>query len=154
MNRKLIAGLSVMLVALSVSSASWAYGGRGGHCGKSFGGGGLKEMFFFKAHKVLQMEKELGLSAEQVEAVKSLKLDTKKSLIRSGAELDILKIDLYSQLKKDAADTASVEKLIDQKYEIKKAKAKLIAGSYAKLKSSLTDKQWEAFKSSFHAPKS
>lgn len=152
MNKKIIAGLSVLLVAFSVSSAAFA-GGRGGHCGKSFDGDGLKEMFFFKAHKVLQLEKELGLSSEQAATIKSLKVETTKGLIRSGADLEIIKIDLYSQLKKDAADTAAVEKLIDQKYEIKKAKEKLVAGSYAKLKAALTDKQWETFKASFHAPK-
>ncbi len=152
MNKKLIAGLSVLLVVLGASTDAFAYGG-GHHGGRMGGGNELSGMFFFKAHKVLEMKKELGLSAEQVEAVRNLKLDVKKALIRHRANIDILNIDLYSQLKNDTKNTAVITKLIDEKFEIQKSEAMFLTESYVKLNGTLNDKQLETLKSLFEARK-
>lgn len=149
MNKKLIAGLSAILLTLSVSGAAFAGHGSGyGKSGRGWGGD-LETMFFFKAHKILEMKQELGLSAEQVDTIKNLKVEVKKELINSKADIEIIEVDLYSQLKNNAKDVETVNKLIDAKYDAKKNKAKVVTAAYAKLTQTLSDKQWETLKSSF-----
>ena len=51
---------------------------------------GLDSIFFYKAHKILKQRDALGLSDEQVGAIKTLKRNVKKELIRQQAEIDTL----------------------------------------------------------------
>lgn len=152
MNKKLTAGFGVLALALSVSTAAFAHGAGfhgGGMHSKMCGKDPLAGMFFMKAHKVLELKKELSLTGAQVDSIKSLKLDVKKALIRQTADIEILNIDLFTQLKNDTKDSASIDKLIDEKYEVEKSQAKLLSGSYAKLTGILNDKQLETLKISF-----
>jgi len=106
----------------------------------------LKEKFFHKAHFILVHQKSLGLTEEEIASVKALKMDVKKYLIRQGAEIDLVKTDIKSLLWTKTIDTGAIHGLIDQKYELKKAKAKYLVDAYAKLKGMLTDEQYEKLK--------
>jgi len=70
-----------------------------------------------------------------------------KDLIKKKADIDIIKVDARSLLYEDEIDLKAVNALIDQKYDIKKAKAKKIAESYAQLKKILSKEQLDKMKS-------
>jgi Spy/CpxP family protein refolding chaperone len=101
----------------------------------------LKAKFFHKVHMAVNNQEELGLTDEQYEKIKTLKTETKKDLIRREAEIDIIGIDIKCKLQEDTIDTKSINKLIDQKYELKKAKSKALVSALATFKNILTEDQ-------------
>lgn len=135
------------------------FGGRGGNkgCfvghsrGKDFGWRGHKRSdiagsFFRKAGFLMREKESIGLSEDQVQAIRNLKLETVKSLIRNKADIKILDLDIHSQLHQDKPDVASIQKLIDSKYEAKKAFDKSMVDALVKLQAVPNDKQQEALK--------
>ena len=130
---------AVLIAVLFLTSAVYAFHpvkSEGGHGKESFG-----EKFSLKAHLILKNAEELGLSDEQVEEVKALMLKNEKDNVMKEAEIDVLALELKSKMWSDEIDTAAVNKLIDQKYDLKKAKTKDSVEAYAELKSILTDEQ-------------
>jgi Spy/CpxP family protein refolding chaperone len=101
----------------------------------------LQTKFFHKVHMAINNQEELAITDEQYEKIKTLKMETKKDLIRRDAEIDIITIDIKSKLQEDTIDTKSINKLIDQKYELKKAKSKALVNAFAAFKNILTDDQ-------------
>jgi len=132
-----------ILVALTPSGQSWASHGSGSNYHSK---AGLEEKFFHKAHMILWNKDELGLSEEQTDQIAALKREAKKDIIRKSAEIDILKIDIRSKLYDNPVDVTAIHALIDQKYEIKKAKSKALVNALAKLKASLNEAQWKQLK--------
>jgi len=103
--------------------------------------GELAGKFFHKAHFFYMNQEALGLSEEQAEAIKTLKMSVKKELIRKGAEIDLLKVDIKSLLWSPKIDTKAINELIDVKYELKKEQAKFLVAKIAEIKAILTDEQ-------------
>ena len=103
-------------------------------------------MVLMKAATICKNKSELGLTDEQVEQIKALKIAAKKNLISTQAEIDIVKIDLQAEMWKDTIDTEAVNKLIDKKYELQKETAKSTVGAYAKIKNILTADQQKQLK--------
>ena len=81
------------------------------------------------------------LTDEQIKKVKALKLDTKKDLIMTNAEIDVLALEIKAEMWMDSIDLDSIDKLIDKKYDLKKGKTKSLVASYAALKNILTKGQ-------------
>ena len=109
-------------------------------------GYGLDKKFVKKVRLALKNQEELGLSDEQYEKLKTLKMNTKKDLIKRDAEIDIIKVDIEGSLCEDPIDKKSINKLIDKKYELKKAKAKALVDAYATFQTILTDDQKKKLK--------
>ncbi|MBI4398786.1 MAG: hypothetical protein HY586_06645 [Candidatus Omnitrophica bacterium] len=141
-NKMWAAGFLAVALATGIPS-SYAFHGS---YGERSGSEDLAGKFFYKACGVLSQREALGLSDEQVNTLKNLKLDIQKNLIRQGAEIKILELELVSKLHNTPIDTGAVNKLIDQKYDLKKAVNKELVNAYAKLKSTLTEEQWAKFK--------
>lgn len=146
---------AVMSLALPAVYANHGGGGKscpmsGGKCGMGGGGyqdgGGLDQMFFMKAHFILANQEELELTDDKVAAIKALKIETKKSLIKQNADIAIACIDIQSALHQYPIDTAAVNTLVDQKYDLKKAQAKTLVDALAKLKGTLTQEQYDKLK--------
>jgi len=135
------AGALALAITVLSSVAYAGHGPREFRGGKDFGG-----MLFGKAHMILENRAELGLPDEKVEAVRNLMLETKKAMIKQKAEIEITDLDLKAKLIHDPADAKTVNTLIDQKYELKKAKAKILADALAKLSGVLTKEQNEKLK--------
>ena len=163
MNRNLtkLMFLGILTLALTVPSAQAAHG-KVGDCGKSCPFSKMKGMdkndgldgkFLYKAHFILENAEGLALSEKQQEDIKKLKMDTKKNLIRQDAEIEVLKIDIQQKLYEPVIDTNAVNQLIDQKYELKKAKAKSAVEAISKLKQSLSDEQSQKVKEMFKSKK-
>lgn len=109
-------------------------------------GHGLEKKVFHTFHLAMANEVELGLSEDQYEKIKTLKINTKKDLIIKRAEVDVLKIDIKAKLWEDTIDRKGINKLIDKKYELKKEKAKALVDAYAQFKKILTEDQKKMLK--------
>ena len=107
---------------------------------------GLDEKFTKKAHMVIANQEELGLSDEQVDQITQLKISLMKSIIEQNAAIEILAIDIQSELYKDTIDLDKVNALIDKKYELKKQKTKDTVAAMAEFKNVLTDEQCKSLK--------
>ncbi len=138
MNRRVLVVLFVaaFLISAIFVTSSYADGKKSDMCKK----------FYKKAMFLLTNEDELELSAQQVEKIKNLKHETKKELILLDAKIDVLAVDIKALLWADAIDVNAINKLIDQKYDLKKQKAKLLVSSYASLKGVLTSEQMDKAK--------
>ena len=101
----------------------------------------LQDKLFRRAHKLLMHQEELGLTEDQVDQIKNLKVDVSKYCIRRDAEIEIAALDIRHKLHDDVIDTEAIDMLIDQKYTLKKDKAKYVVGALGKLKGLLTEDQ-------------
>jgi hypothetical protein len=154
MDRKFVRGLCVavaLVLCLAMTAAYAAHKEKSGkqcyYKGKSGKhGGDLESKFYKKAYLVYSNQDELGLSDEQAKKIKSLKMETKKDLIRKKAEIEILGLDIKSMLWEDVVNAEEINKLIDKKYELKKEKAKALVAAYATLKISLSEAQRDKLK--------
>ena len=104
-----------------------------------------------KAKMILKNQEELGLSGKQVDQIKELKLNLKKELIKQNAEIALLHVDAEAQIYQDVIDPQAVNKIVEQKYEIKKNKAKYLVTTLAELKTILNDKQKDKLKELYKA---
>jgi len=141
--------LVALLVAVSLPGAVQAAGygcAKGGHGYKKGKHKGFEMEIFHKAHFILKNQEELGLSEEQVERIKGLKIEVKKELIKRRAEIEILAVDIKAKMHEGEIDIKAVNKLIDKKYELKKEKAKYLIKTYVELKSILTEEQKQSLK--------
>ena len=136
--------IAVLVLSLSATQlyAGGYYKGRGG-CYKK----GMADKIYRKAGMMYAYQEEIGLSDEQVEKIKVLKMNTKKDLIRRKAEIDVISVDIKSELWEDTIDVDAINTLIDKKYELKKEKAKSLVRAYAELKGILTEEQMDKLKS-------
>jgi Spy/CpxP family protein refolding chaperone len=81
--------------------------GCGGYCGGMMSGGEHPGMF-------LGMEKELGLSDEQVSKLKDMRMKREKQAIQDRAELDIMELELRDLMSEDEIDLKAVDGKIDK----------------------------------------
>ena len=102
---------------------------------------------FFKTVKMIHHnQEELNVNDIQLNQIRELTLALKKDVIRKKADMEIIAVDIRSLLYKDEIDVDAVYKLIDQKYEIKKAKMKKVVKSFSEMKIILTKEQREKLK--------
>jgi Spy/CpxP family protein refolding chaperone len=113
-------------------------------------GHGLEKKILHKLHLVIANRDELNLSDTQVAKSKELKIKLKKDLISRKAEIDLIGVDIKCELWDDVIDKKAISNLIDQKYELKKAKAKSLVEALVKLKSILTEEQEKKLKDIRH----
>lgn len=140
------AAVVLLSIVISLSNAN-AYGGRSkGGCGGGYGGS-FEGMFFKKAHFILENEEAIGLSVEKAAAVKALKLETKKALIKQNAEIEVVSLDIQKELHTYPVNAEALGKLVDQKYDLKKAEAKGLVEAIAQLKGTLSKDQYEKLRS-------
>jgi hypothetical protein len=93
------------------------------------------------AHAIFENHVELGFSEENLHKVKDLKINTKKSLIRSTAEIDIIAVDIMAKMWEDSPDMAEINKLIDKKFTLKKESMKELLSAFLSLKKMLSKEQ-------------
>lgn len=143
-------GLGVFFMVMAISAVA-AHAGHGFKSGHKFGPGEGKsdecgKMFFMKAHFIEENQARLGLAADKIEAIKNLKLETQKMMVKQDAEIKVADLDIKSKLHDFPIDVEAVNKLVDQKYELKKAEEKNLVEALAKLKSSLSKDQYDKLK--------
>jgi len=109
-------------------------------------GCGLDKRIFWKIHCIMTHQDLLNLSEDQVARINQLKISTKKDLIERDAEIDLVRVDMKSKLCEARIDTKGLGKLIDRKYDLKKAKAKALVGAHAELNNVLSVEQHKQLK--------
>ena len=145
MTKKLLAILVALIMVVGLAGQA-AYAG-GHYKDKSSYGSkdddklDLGEKFCKKVKMVMKYRKELDLTKDQEEKIKKLKFDTKKAQIKRCAEIDVKKVEIHAEMWMDKMNTAKINELIEEKYDLKKEKAKAYVAAIAQLKSILTEKQ-------------
>ncbi len=135
----IVGGCAVFLVwAVCLTAAYADYGGD-----KTKRAGGLEQKFSMMAHCIVSQGEELGLSEEKTAAVKNLKLETKKQLIQQNAQIEIVALDLKAKLHEKPVNVQAVNALVEQSYDLQKAKDKALVEAIAKLDGMLTKDQTE-----------
>ena len=104
------------------------------------------EKFFHFAHSILENHEELGLTDVDVKKVRDLKIGTKKSMIRNRAEVELLMVDVISSLCQEKPEISEINKLIDKKFEIKKAGMKKLIAAFVGIKKLLSKEQMKQVK--------
>ena len=104
------------------------------------------EKFFHFAHSILENHEELGLTDVDVKKVRDLKIGTKKSMIRNRAEVELLMVDIISSLYQEKPEISEINKLIDKKFEIKKAGMKKLIAAFVGIKKLLSKEQMKQVK--------
>jgi Spy/CpxP family protein refolding chaperone len=130
--------LVVVLVCSFTSSQALAKG--------DYHQGGLEKKFFHKAHFILDHQEELGLSQDTVDQIKQLKMDTKRVVIRKGAEKEIAWLDVREAMHEYPVDEERLVNLVQAKYAVKQEMSAALASSYAQVKNMLTEDQYEKMK--------
>ncbi|MDP8299305.1 MAG: hypothetical protein P9L88_05335 [Candidatus Tantalella remota] len=133
--------LFLMCLIPQFAQADGGYKGGGGYHQK-----GLDSKILYKAKFMLKNQDELGLSAEQVKKIKEVKIAVKKDTVKRNAEIELIKIDIKAKMYDDKLDVAGIDKLIDKKYDLKKAKAKALVQTCSDMRDILTEDQMKEFK--------
>ncbi len=133
--RALLLALALAVSVIPNASYAFEHGEGKGHYRD------LEDKFFEKVHFLMTNREELGISDDQAGKVKALTLKVKKDMIKRGAEIEILALDLKTETGKDPVDMTAVNKLIDKKYDLKKEEAKSLAEACVTLKGILTKEQ-------------
>lgn len=103
---------------------------------------------FYTAHA-----KQIGLSKEQVEKIRNLRLEFNKNRVKESADVEALKMDIMAELRQDAPDQAKINSLIDKKYSIKREMAKAAVQALLEIKGTLSPEQKEKAKELFETGK-
>lgn len=145
MRKHLIVTITLVLAIGLMLSVSFAEKGSGPDR-ERYHKESIDEKLFKKVKMIYLYQDELNVNDKQLDQIKELKITLKKDLIKKKADIDIVQVDIRSLLYEDEVDVEAVNKLIDQKYEIKKTKVKKVVKSYAQLKKILTKEQIDKLK--------
>ena len=104
------------------------------------------EKFFHFAHSILENHEELGLTDVDVKKIRDLKIGTKKGLIRNTAEAELLMVDIISSLYQEKPELSAINRLVDKKFEIKKAGMKKLIAAFVGIKKLLSKEQMKQMK--------
>lgn len=107
---------------------------------------GGEDMFFHKAFFILSNSDEIGLSDEQIDNIKKIKMRVIKNTILREAEIDAVSLDLAGALQEENPDQKTVQNLLDKKYDMKKQKASEIIKGYMDMKNILSKDQTKKLK--------
>jgi len=148
-----------LFIAVFFSFAPLASANHGGKCPMSGKGGQcssgkheekspcpIVNKLMHTAHEALEHKKDLGLTADQVKSIWSIKMDAKKRMIRQMAEMQIMMIDMKSKLNAEPLDVEGLNAMIDRGSAGMASGAKETVSEYAKLLSLLTPEQLEKLK--------
>lgn len=91
-----------------------------------------------KAGFYLENAEAIGLSDDQVNQIKAIKLDAKKEMILGGAQMQVAMLEMESKLKSDTVDVEAFGQMIDKNLAEMGAGAKKMVQFYAALKQILT----------------
>jgi len=144
MKKTMLMILGALLVAGMIASPVLA---QSCGCGKK---GREKKCMGKKVIKKIKMiyenQEALKVSDAQLDKLKEIKIDLKKSMIKKKAEIDLAKVDVKTLLYDDPVDVQAINALVDKKYDLKAEKTKVAVAAYAEFKKVLSVEQKEALK--------
>jgi len=135
----------IALLLMVFLAAGTAFADGKGH--SKDGKKGLEQKVCYKAKLIKKYGEEAGLTEDQIQQVKDLKYTTQKQVVEMNAKIESLKLDIWRAIYTDPADLTKINTLIDQKYDVKRDKAKLLVDAYIQMKNIPTKEQWKQIKS-------
>lgn len=139
------------ILCLVLSFFIWAPSVLANHQSEEFPS--LHEKYFFKVHFLLKNEKELALTAEQVQALTERKFDMMRQKIQAESQKKLFMLDIYRKLHSDAPNVDEINALIDSKMEVKKTLTKSFVQAIVDAKALLTPEQRQKAKELFKSYK-
>lgn len=101
----------------------------------------LKEKFFHIIGDVLENYEVLGLPKEDKKKFAELKMNTKKAMIQSMCEVELIMVDMMGALWQNPVNTGEINKMIDKKYDLKRENMKHLVQAFASFKKMLSEEQ-------------
>lgn len=136
----LVSAICLLTVIFAISAYADGYDKGGQH------GSSIKKKFFKKIGLVCRNQEELGISDDQFDQIKDLKIATKKSIIKKKAMVDITSVDIKTALWNEPVDTEAVTELIKKKYGFKVQRELVLLKAYVALDNMLTQEQKDTLK--------
>jgi Spy/CpxP family protein refolding chaperone len=138
---------SLLLVLVVCFCAATVYADLGSSYGKKVAAySGFEGKFFYKAHFILNNEDELKLTEEQAKEIRTLKTSVQKDLINLDAKIDLISVDIKTEMWEDPMNLDMINGLVEEKYGLTKEKTKILVNSYAQLNKVLTGEQKQVLK--------
>ena len=148
--KKYLTGLFAFLLILNFVPLSFAYKSQqcsrmgGPSCGETQKSPcPIVNKLLMQAHTALEHSKELGLTQEQTNTLRNIKIETKKFNIHMMAEMQIMEIDVKSQMMADNFNVDGMKKMIDQMAASMPEGGKKVVDWYAQFRSTLKYKHWQ-----------
>lgn len=165
MSRPIFFGRSIMASGLlwvlmaSLAGQAWADEQRGtGHpmpphagMGKGSVVKGHEDLRHHSALSPIEMKEELGLSAEQIQALAPLEKEYRKRLITNGADVRVAMIDLGDLLDQPNPDRNAIAAKVDEISGLQKQMMMYRVDTLLKLKEILNPTQYDRFRSRLRA---
>lgn len=117
-------------------------GGMGGRmCGCGKGLGGIKMLFKMMPWKVIMHACELGMSEEQVEALRKRHAEAQKQMIQIGCQIKMNMIDVKNAVMREEMDMATAESKIREISKLKGDKMVAMVQAMHEMRQILTPEQ-------------
>ncbi|TFG63453.1 MAG: periplasmic heavy metal sensor [Nitrospirales bacterium] len=156
-NVMMVAGF-VALVAGGTGFSAWADPGSGHdphgklpHAGMGYGEGDHEGMGRHGGLSTLAMKEQLGLSDEQVNQLRPLEMEYRKTMIQNGANIRVAMVDLGSLTDAKQTDMAAITSKVDEISLLQKSMMMFRVEVLLKVKQVLSPAQYEQFRSRLRA---
>lgn len=101
----------------------------------------ITDKLMSKAEFFLDHQTELALTEDQMNTIKTLKLESKKAYLRAMTDHKIFSLDVKHMMAQNPVDQEGLNAMIDQMSAAMNTTAKETLASYVKLKAVLTEAQ-------------
>jgi len=144
----------VALVSGGIGFSAWADPGsvqdphgKPSHGGMGYGDGAHEGMEHHGGLSPLAMKEELGLSDEQVNRLRPLEMDYRKTMIQNGADLRVAMIDMGTLLDAKQTDMTALTSKVDEISLLQKKMMMYRVEVLLKVKEVLSPAQYDQFRS-------
>jgi len=121
------------------------------HAGMGYGEGEHEGMGRHGGLSTLAMKEQLGLSDEQVNQLRPLEMEYRKTMIQNGADLRVAMIDLGTLTDAKQTDMAAITSKVDEISLLQKKMMMYRVDVLLKVKEVMTPAQYEQFRSRLRA---
>ena len=143
--KKVLSGMLIALVMIAFSFTTAYAGGHGGGSKCSKCTGEQKQCKVKKLKEKMSLywayKDELKLSEQQLQEIAHIKHEAMKQMIREGAEVKAIKVDVKTELWAPQIDVDKISPLIDAKYAAKATLAKTMVKALSEAQAILTEDQ-------------
>ena len=138
----------VALVTGGTGFSAWADSGSGHdpHTGMAYGEGDHNGMGHHGGLSPLAMKDQLGLSDEQVNRLRPLEMDYRKTMIQNVADLRVAMVDMGTLMDAKQPDMAAITAKVDEISLLQKKMMMYRVGVLLKVKEVLSAAQYEQFR--------
>lgn len=121
--------------------------GKQSHAGMAYGDGDHDGMGHHGGLSPLAMKEQLGLSDEQVNRLRPIEMDYRKTMIQNGADLRVAMVDMGTLMDGKQPDMAAISAKVDEISLLQKKMMMYRVEVLLKVKEVLSPAQYEQFRS-------